>query len=77
MTHGSSDVVSPDLLLDAVLAYQKTGAISAALSLDLFSAIPETEYFFGALCATHGSIAATWAWSASMPLPHLEGDREQ
>ena len=29
MTHGSSDVVSPDLFLDAVLAYQKTGAIRA------------------------------------------------
>jgi 2-polyprenyl-3-methyl-5-hydroxy-6-metoxy-1,4-benzoquinol methylase len=43
MTHGSLDVVSPDLLVDAVLAYQKTGAIRAALSLDLFSAIPETD----------------------------------
>ncbi len=33
--------VSPDAFLDAVLGYQKTAAIKAALALDLFSAIGE------------------------------------
>jgi SAM-dependent methyltransferase len=43
MTHGSPDEISPDPFLDAMLGYQKTGAIKAALSLDLFSAISETD----------------------------------
>jgi len=33
--------VSPDLFIDLVFAYQKTAAISAAVALDLFSAIGE------------------------------------
>src|SRR5258706_2973709 len=43
MTDGSPGEASPDLFLDAVLGYQKTGAILAALSLGLFSAIAETD----------------------------------
>ena len=31
--------ISPDLFMDAVLAYQRTAAIEAALELDLFSEI--------------------------------------
>jgi hypothetical protein len=31
--------VSPDLFIDAVLAYQQTAAIKAAVELDLFSEI--------------------------------------
>ena len=31
--------VSPDLFMDAVLAYQQTAAIKAALELDLFTEI--------------------------------------
>ena len=31
--------ISPDLFMDAVLAYQQTAAIKAALELDLFSEI--------------------------------------
>lgn len=33
--------VSPDLFLDAVLGFQKTAAVKAALALDLFTAIAE------------------------------------
>ena len=31
--------VSPDLFIDAVLAYQQTAAIKAAVELDLFSEV--------------------------------------
>jgi hypothetical protein len=34
---------SPDLFLDAALAYQKTAAIKAAIALDLFTAVAEEE----------------------------------
>ena len=39
--HGETNmaVISPDLLMDAVLAYQQTAAIKAALELDLFTEI--------------------------------------
>lgn len=37
------DEVSPNLFLDALLGYQKTAALKAALALDLFSAIAETD----------------------------------
>ena len=33
--------VSPDLFLDAVLGFQKTAAVKAALALDLFTAVAE------------------------------------
>src|SRR5262245_58700431 len=35
------DDISPDLFMDAVLAYQQTAAIKAGLELDLFSNIGE------------------------------------
>ena len=34
---------SPDLFLDAALAYQKTAAIKAAIALDLFTAITQED----------------------------------
>ena len=35
--------VSPELFIDAVMAYQKTAAIKAAVALDLFTAIAKEE----------------------------------
>jgi SAM-dependent methyltransferase len=55
MAEGSAHDVSPDLLIDAVLGYQRTGAIKAALALDLFSAIGETEGTAEAVAARVGA----------------------
>ena len=43
VTDQQQDVVSPDHFVDSLLGYMKTAALKAALALDLFSAIPETD----------------------------------
>lgn len=43
MTDQQQDVVSPDHFIDSLLGYMKTSALKAALALDLFSTIPETD----------------------------------
>jgi SAM-dependent methyltransferase len=55
VTDDSSHDVSPVLLLDAILGYQRTGAIKAALALDLFSAIGESEGTAEAVAARVGA----------------------
>jgi hypothetical protein len=42
---------SPDLFLDAVLSYQKTAAIKAALALDLFTAISQKDGDLGQIAS--------------------------
>ena len=43
MTDQQQDVISPDHFIDSLLGYMKTAALKAALALDLFSTIPETD----------------------------------
>lgn len=47
--------VSPDLFMDAVLAYQQTAAIKAAIELDLFSEIAKGRNTAESLAQTTGS----------------------
>jgi SAM-dependent methyltransferase len=46
---------SPDRFLDAVLSYQKTAAIKAALALDLFTAIAQRDGDLGQVAAQTGA----------------------
>ncbi len=47
--------ISPDLFMDAVLAYQQTATIKAALELDLFSEIGRGSATAENLARTTGS----------------------
>lgn len=47
--------ISPDLFMDAVLAYQQTAAIKAALELDVFSEIAEGNNTADSLAKTTGA----------------------
>jgi hypothetical protein len=47
--------ISPDLFMDAVLAYQQTAAIKAALELDLFSEIAKGNATAESLAQTTGA----------------------
>ena len=47
--------VSPDLFMDAVLAYQQTAAIKAAIELDLFSEIARGKDTAESLAQTTGA----------------------
>ena len=47
--------VSPDLFMDAVLAYQQTAAIKAAIELDLFSEIARGNNTAETLAETTGA----------------------
>jgi ubiquinone/menaquinone biosynthesis C-methylase UbiE len=47
--------ISPDLFMDAVLAYQQTAAIKAALELDLFSEIGKGNATAEGLARTNGA----------------------
>jgi hypothetical protein len=47
--------ISPDLFMDAVLAYQQTAAIKAALELDLFSEIAKGNATAESLAQTSGA----------------------
>jgi ubiquinone/menaquinone biosynthesis C-methylase UbiE len=49
--------ISPDLFLDAVLGYQKTAAIKAALALDLFTAISQHNGDLSEVAAQTGASA--------------------
>jgi hypothetical protein len=49
------DEISPDLFMDAVLAYQQTAAIKAALDLDLFSEIGKGNQTAESLARTTGA----------------------
>jgi len=49
--------ISPDLFMDAVLAYQQTAAIKAALELDLFSEIGKGNETAESLARTTGAAA--------------------
>jgi SAM-dependent methyltransferase len=55
VTAGPPHDISPDPFLEALLGYQKTAAIKAALSLDLFSAIGQTDGSPGTLAARTGA----------------------
>src|SRR3954454_24199152 len=47
--------ISPDLFMDAILAYQQTAAIKAALELDLFSEIGKGNATAESLAQTSGA----------------------
>ena len=49
--------VSPDLFLDAILGYQKTAALKAALALDLFTAISQNGGDFHRIAEHTGASA--------------------
>jgi 2-polyprenyl-3-methyl-5-hydroxy-6-metoxy-1,4-benzoquinol methylase len=49
--------VSPDLFLDAILGYQKTAALKAALALDLFTAISQNDGDFHRIAEHTGASA--------------------
>src|SRR5215204_7783784 len=46
---------SPDLFLEAALAYQKTASIKAAIALDLFTAIAQEEGVLDRVAARVGA----------------------
>ena len=55
MSNQQQDEVSPDHFVDSLLGYMKTAALKAALGLDLFSAIAQTD---GSVEAVAGRVGA-------------------
>jgi hypothetical protein len=62
--------VSPDPFMDAVLAYQQTAAIKAAIELDVFSEIAKGNNTAGSLA---GLSARRSRIQCALPNPRLSG----
>ena len=60
-------IVSPNLVVDAVLAYQQTAAIKAAVELDLFSEIAKGTNTAEGLCEANRSGGARHPHSLRLP----------